>query len=93
MKAMELHDVKFMVKCQVTHAIYEAKFNLGKMWVRGLITEQQQNDADRELSNVDSLATVAINNCESESEVQEVVAEVERHLRRYIERAGLPCKF
>ena len=90
---MELHEIKFVVKCQITHSIYEAKFNLGKMWTRGMISEQQYNDADRELSNVDTLATVAINNSETPQEIEEVVAEVEKHLRRYVERAGLPCKF
>lgn len=93
MKAMELHEIRFVVKCQIMHAVYEAKFNLGKMWTRDMITEQQYNDADRELSNVDALATVAINNAESSEEIEEVVAEVERHLRRYVERAGLPCRF
>lgn len=93
MKAVNLDQVKFMVKCSVTHSIYEAKFNLGRAWVHGDLTEQQYEAADRELSNCDTLATIAINNAESKEEIDQVVAELEQHLRRYVERTGLPCRF
>ena len=93
MKAMDLMDVKYVVKCNLAKAIYDAKFSVGKAWVDGKISEQQQEMIDRELSNALTLATVAINNCESQQEIDEVVAELEKHMQRYISRNNLPFIF
>ena len=93
MKAMDLMDIKYVVKCNLSRAIYDAKFSVGKAWVDGKINDQQQEMIDRELSNVLTLATVAINNAENQAEIDEVVAELEKHMQRYISRNNLPCKF
>ena len=93
MKAMNLDQVKFMVKCALTKSIYDAKFNLGRAWVHDQLTEQQYEAADRELSNADTLMTVAINNAESQEEVNEIVADLEQYLKNIVQRNKLPCKF
>jgi hypothetical protein len=93
MKAMNLDQVKFMVKCALTKSIYDAKFNLGRAWVHDQLTEQQYEAADRELSNADTLMTIAINNAESQSEIDDIVADLEKHLSNVVVRLGLPCRF
>ena len=93
MKAMDLMDIKYVVKCNLSRAIYDAKYNVGKAWVDGIISGQQQEMIDRELSNALTLATVAINNCESQQEIDEVAAELEKHMQRYISRNNLPFIF
>lgn len=93
MRAMDLHDIRFAVKCSVTKSIYDAKFNLGRAWVHGQISEQQYETVNRELSNADTLATIAINNAESKEEIDEVVAELEQYLQNVINRNNLPCRF
>ena len=92
---MTLDQIKFAVKCQLTHGIYEAKFNLGRAWVHGIISDEQHEAVDRELSNADTLMTIAVNNAESQEEVNEIVADLEQYLKNivHVERAGLPCKF
>ena len=93
MKAMELHEIRFVVKSQIANAIYDAKFNIGRAWVDGKISDQQQEMIDRDLSNILSIATVAINNCESSEEIDEIVYQFEFCMKDYIARHNLPCKF
>ena len=93
MKAMELHDVKFMVSSALNRAICRAKSNLASAWVNGVISEQQLDDAIATLDNALALSKVAINNAESQQEIDEVTAELEKDLRSYTKRSGLPCKF
>ena len=93
MKAMELHDVKFMVYSALNRAICRAKSNLASAWVNGVISEQQLDDAIATLDNALALSKVAINNAESQQEIDEVTAELEKYLRSYTKRSGLPCKF
>ena len=93
MKAMELHDVKFMVSSALNRAICRAKSNLASAWVNGVISEQQLDDAIATLDNALALSKVAINNAESQQEIDEVTAELEKYLRSYTKRSGLPCKF
>lgn len=93
MKAMNLSDVKFMVSCALTRAIYRAKSNIASAWVNGVISRQQLDAADDQLDNALSLAKAAINNAENQSEIDEVTAELEKHLQHFTERSGLPCRF
>ena len=93
MKAMDLHDVKFMVSSALNRAICRAKSNLASAWVNGVISEQQLDDAIATLDNALALSKVAINNAESQQEIDEVTAELEKYLRSYTKRSGLPCKF
>lgn len=93
MKAMSLSDIKFMVSCALTRAIYRAKSNIASAWVNDLISKEQLDNASDQLDNALALAKVAINNAESQSEIDEVTAELEKHLQHFVERSGLPCKF
>lgn len=93
MKTMSLSDIKFVVSCALTRAIYRAKSNIASAWVNDLISKEQMDNASDQLDNALALAKVAINNAESQSEIDEVTAELEKHLQRFTERSGLPCKF
>jgi pantothenate synthetase len=93
MKAMSLSDIKFVVSCALTRMIYRAKSNLASAWVNDIISKQQLDDASDQLDNALTLAKVAINNAESNQEIDEITAELEKHLRNYTERSGLPFKF
>ena len=93
MKAMSLSDIKFMVSCALTRAIYRATSNIASAWVNDLISKEQLDNASDQLDNALALAKVAINNAESQSEIDEVTRELEQHLRNYTKRSGLPCKF
>ena len=93
MKAMSLSDIKFMVSSALNRAICRAKSNRARAWVQDQITEQQLDDAIATLDNALALSKVAINNAESQQEIDEVTAELEKYLRSYTKRSGLPCKF
>ena len=93
MKAMSLSDIKFMVSCALTRAIYRAKSNIASAWVNDLISKEQLDNASDQLDNALALAKVGINNAESQQEIDEVTAELEKYLRSYTKRSGLPCKF
>jgi hypothetical protein len=93
MKEMNLSDVKFMVSSALNRAICRAKSNLASAWIGGVITEQQLDAGVDQLDNALALAKVAINNAESNQEIDEVTRELEQHLRNYAKRSGLPCKF
>lgn len=93
MKEMNLSDVKFTVVSALNRAICRAKSNLASAWVNGVISEQQLDAAVDQLDNALTLAKVAINNAESNQEIDEVTRELEQHLRNYAKRSGLPCRF
>lgn len=93
MKAMNLSDIKFVVSCALTRAIYRAKSNIASAWVNDMISKQQLDDADDQLDNVLTLAKVAINNAESQQEIDEIVADADQTLRNYTKRNDLPFKF
>ena len=93
MKAMSLSDIKFTVCSALNSAICRAKSNLARAWVDDIISEQQLDDAIDQLDNALSLAKVAINNAESNQEIDEVTAELKKHLQDLVQRNNLPCKF
>ena len=93
MKAMELHDVKFMVSSALNRAICRAKSNIASAWVNGVISEQQFDNVIDQLDNAFTLAKVAINNAESQQEIDEVTAELKKHLQNLAQRNNLPCRF
>lgn len=93
MKAMSLSDIKFTVCSALNRAICRATSNLASAWVDGIISEQQLDDAIDQLDNALSLAKVAINNAESNQEIDEVTAELKKHLQDLVQRNNLPCKF
>ena len=93
MKAMSLSDIKFMVSSALNRAICRAKSNIASAWVEGVISEQQLDNAIDQLDNALTLAKVAINNAETQQEIDEITKELEQHLRNYAKRSGLPCKF
>lgn len=93
MKEMNLSDIKFVVVSALNRAICRAKSNIASAWVEGVITEQQLDAAVDQLDNALTLAKVGIHNAESQQEIDEVTAELEKYLRSYTKRSGLPCKF
>ena len=93
MKAMSLSDIKFTVCSALNRAICRAKSNLASAWVDGIISEQQLDDAIDQLDNALSLTKVAINNAESNQEIDEVTAELKKHLQDLVQCNNLPCKF
>ena len=93
MKAMSLSDIKFMVSSALNRAICRAKSNIASAWVEGVISEQQLDAAVDQLDNALKLAKVGINNAESQQEIDEVTAELKKHLQDLVQRNNLPCKF
>ena len=93
MKAMELHDVKFMVSSALNRAICRAKSNLASAWVSGSISKQQLDAVINQLDSAFLMAKVAINNAEEEQEIDAVTVELKKHLQDLVQRNNLPCKF
>ena len=93
MKAMSLSDIKFTVCSALNRAIVNAENNIASAWVNGIISEQQLDDTIDQLDNALSLAKVAINNAESNQEIDEVTVELKKHLQDLVQRNNLPCKF
>ena len=93
MRAMDLSDIKFMIKSRITRAICSAESNIASAWVGGVISKQQLDAAVDQLDNALSLAKVAIDNAESDQEIDEVTRELEQYLKNIVQRNKLPCKF
>jgi len=93
MKAMSLSDIKFTVVSALNRAFCQARCNIATAWVNGIISEQQLDDTINQLDNALSLAKVAINNAESNQEIDEVTAELKKHLQDLVQRNNLPFKF
>jgi hypothetical protein len=93
MKAMSLSDIKFTVCSALNRAIVNAKNNIASAWVNGIISEQQLDAVIDQLDNALSLAKVAINNAESNQEIDNATVELKKHLQDLVQRNNLPCKF
>lgn len=92
MEAVNLSDVKFTVVSALNRAIANTKSDLASAWVAGVISEQQFDDAIIELDNALALSKVAINNAEDQQEIDNVIAELKKHLQDLGQRINLPFK-
>ena len=93
MKAMSLSDIKFTVCSALNRAIVNAKINLASAWVNDIISKQQLDAAIDQLDSALSLAKMAINNAESNQEIDNATVELKKHLQDLVQRNNLPCKF
>ena len=93
MEEVNLSDIKFAYSSALNRAIVCARNNLASAWVNDIISKQQLDDAIATLDNALALAKVAINNAESQSEIDDIVADLKQHLRNYAKRNGLSCEF